>query len=238
MPNFFLSHVQNERGNEAGKFYAEVEKQNLGTCWLDVYAADKTPKGMKEGVMNCDIFVAIVSESYVHREFCQMELRAAQEYEKPVFVLIQMTDKANISKFAKASPPAFKWLFDINFNNIDVSDMEMFVQTLPILLKRATDAAPAPPLAAGPTVTWVTMQGKLPTNQAAEGRTFPNVIDGQVNITLQEAMALCEANPSVNALVVDPRHSPPFYHAKGGFTTDTSFKAAGHNLYYIKERTS
>ena len=95
---------------------------------------------MKEGVKNCDVFVAIMSESYLHREFCQVELRTAQLYRKPVLCFIKMVDHPELEKFKKKSPSEFRWLFNFDFINIDVTDMEIFKFCLPMFLRKGNAA--------------------------------------------------------------------------------------------------
>lgn len=149
MPKLFLSHMQDEMGREAMALYNGCAKLGLADCWLDVYQSNKSIEGMEKGVKECDVLVAMISNNYLSRDFCQKELMWAMQYGKLVFPVVRMTDKPNINRFRSASPASFMWLFDTNINNLDCSDMELFETMLPTLVKRALDPAtakPAPPL--------------------------------------------------------------------------------------------
>ena len=60
--------------------------------WLNVYAPDKSAKGMKQGVMNSQWVLAIVDAQYFERNFCLLELRWAGQFKKPVQVVISVED--------------------------------------------------------------------------------------------------------------------------------------------------
>ena len=91
------------------------------------------------------------------------------------------------------------------------------------------------PMAHAERYTWVKMEGTLPTCDA--GRPNNSFLDGQVDISVEEAKRRCEAVPDCNCLVVDPRGKPFWFHGKKGFKlVGATFKRAHHDFYYITER--
>ena len=164
-PNYFLSHVQDETASIADRIYSTVRELGLRSCWLDVYANDKTPTGMENGVKNCDVFIAILSPEYFSREFCLMELGWAQQYQKRVQPVILASKKSTIGALRAAAPPEFKWLFQYNVNNVDTSDMDMLKRMLPLVLERAAQVAVAPGLEQGMSVERL-VESVLPTRKA------------------------------------------------------------------------
>jgi len=163
--NYFLSHVQDEAAIVAQRIHDTVRDIGGGSCWLDVYANDKTPLGMENGVKNCDVFIVILSKSYCSREFCLMELGWAQQYRKRVQPVILATEKNTIGALRAAAPPEFKWLFGYNINTVDASDMEQLKTVMPLTLKRAAEAKVAPGLEPNMTVEKL-VESVLPTRKA------------------------------------------------------------------------
>ena len=65
--DYFISHVQKEGGALALKIYTSLEKIDK-TCWLDVEMPERDEDAMKEGVINSDIFLVIISPGYFSRQ--------------------------------------------------------------------------------------------------------------------------------------------------------------------------
>ena len=147
--NFFLSHRESK---EARKFSEAVVKKRLGTCCAysmteEVMHREEVmnkDEAFLDKVKNCDVFLAFVSESYLQNPFSQWELKNAQMFRKPVFCFVKMTDKPKIGAFKHDAPPEYHWLFDIEFVNIDVTDVETFRHCVPLFIKKALLKAPAP----------------------------------------------------------------------------------------------
>jgi len=141
----FLSHYQAEASTMVERFYAFSMGDGF-ECWLDFYAHDKSETGMRNGVSECDVVIAFMSKNYLLRPFCQKELTWAQEFGKRVQVVIDPQDKGRISEFRNTCPKEYAWVFQINFLNLDISDMRWLQATGRLVLEAALDAPFAPSL--------------------------------------------------------------------------------------------
>ena len=110
--DFFLSHTQ--RSGHATTLASDLHAdfKDLGfSSWLDVKMDDRSESGMKEGVENCSVVIAILtlpcvnpdrpddpldSNAYFSRPFCIQELRWAREAGIPIQPVIRSTDKQRI----------------------------------------------------------------------------------------------------------------------------------------------
>ena len=92
--------------------------------WLDVKMRDLSQAAMKEGVLNSDIFLAMITEQYFTRKFCIMELRWAREAGKAIQPIIRAEDKPRIGEFLDMAPEDLKDLGKINFIHLDRGDID------------------------------------------------------------------------------------------------------------------
>ena len=74
------------------------------SCWLEIYAPNKSPQGMEDSVRDCEVVLAIVSEAYLSRPFSvSRELALAQKHGKRVQPVIRVKDKDDIGRFKAAT---------------------------------------------------------------------------------------------------------------------------------------
>ena len=97
--HFFISHMQMEASGNVGTIYFMLEK--LGChCWRDMNQKDLTEAGMKQGVIDSDVFVLFMTNSVLSRPFCLKEINWALEANKPIIVIQEDEERF--------------WPFDIN----------------------------------------------------------------------------------------------------------------------------
>jgi len=184
----FLSYVQKEGTRAAMLFKIELEKMGH-KCWLDLYAKDKSTSGMEEGVRKCDIFFPILTESYLTRKACLMELAWAMQYKKRVQPLHLPTDKDTIKRYSV--PKSFNWIFSIDILPVQDSDSRLLRCTIPILLSDANQVNICPPLPDGMNAQEVVNEAMIEFDTNMNDYTLDNEIN-----TIGENTSLASLDPS------------------------------------------
>lgn len=123
--DFFLSHTQRDDGAKlmASELYLEFNMQCGKSCWLDVKMKQCDIGAMQRGVKGCGAFLALMTDngeiSYLSRQNCRQELEWAEEYGKPIVLIVRTEDKHKVASFiAEAS----KYGYDISGLNFCTFD--------------------------------------------------------------------------------------------------------------------
>jgi hypothetical protein len=136
----FISYTQHSKSAclLALNLYLECKERKL-TCWLDTKMNNKGEAAMREGVMNCKVFIPIISgpclddehpsctekeNAYFGREYCRKECRWAIRHKKRIQPVVNHSDKHLISNFMKNAPSDLKSLQSVQFLTLDHSDDE------------------------------------------------------------------------------------------------------------------
>ena len=105
-------------------------------CWLDVKMPECDEEAMKEGVRNCEAFIAIVTapadpkdptraiireNSYFSRPFCRKEICWAVEFKKPIVPVVHINQKTHIGELVKLGKEFGIDFSEINFCQFDRS---------------------------------------------------------------------------------------------------------------------
>jgi hypothetical protein len=84
----FISHAQADASGTANALF--MMHQQLGVrTWLDMRQSNLTLEGMRQGVIDSDVFMMILSEHSLVRWFCQQELLCAIEHGKTIQVVLE-----------------------------------------------------------------------------------------------------------------------------------------------------
>ena len=138
--DYFLSHTQRSGPAKsiADRLCASLEKQGF-TVWLDVNMGQKGTAAMLEGAQNSRCVIAIITgacvndlspndppegNAYFHRPFCVSELEWAIEAGVQIQPVIQMENKGDIGTFLGQAPVHLKFLSDIEFIDLNRSDID------------------------------------------------------------------------------------------------------------------
>ena len=118
----------------ATKLHSDLNKPGSGggpTCWLDVEMRDKSEAAMREGVMNCQVVLAIITDdggegnSYFERPFCLEELKWAQEGGIFIQPVVAVDDKQRIGELLAKAPSDLRELLGrTDFIHLDRGDRE------------------------------------------------------------------------------------------------------------------
>jgi len=151
--DFFISHTQ--RSGQATTLAAELHSdfKDLGfSSWLDVKMDDRSEAGMREGVENCSVVIAILtlpcinpdrpgdppdSNAYFSEPFCIQELRWAREAGVPILPVIGTTDKQRIGDLIAAAPDDLKDLVNTDFITLDRSGTDYWKVGIDKIIKAA-----------------------------------------------------------------------------------------------------
>ncbi len=101
--DYFISYVQRDRPGLSRDIFQSLKDRGK-TCWLDRKMKQPDTDAMKEGVKNSNIVLIILSDNYLGSDFCIMELEWAVEFEKPITVVIKLSDKLKIGSFINTCP--------------------------------------------------------------------------------------------------------------------------------------
>eukprot|EP01047_Picozoa_sp_COSAG01_P020723 COSAG01_NODE_1184_length_11346_cov_58.600249_14_plen_373_part_00 len=85
----FLSHAQGDASGTANTLFFAYEQLGLH-CWIDMRQEDLTIQGMRQGVLDSDVFVLILSEKVLSSWFCQQELLCAIEHHKKIQIVLEV----------------------------------------------------------------------------------------------------------------------------------------------------
>ena len=110
--HFFISHTQQDGDAKliATELWAEFKSYFKAACWLDVKMGSRDMEAMKEGILNSDTFICIVTnngkeeKSYFSRPMCRQEVMWAVLEKKNIVPVVKIDDKSRIGEFiAEAS---------------------------------------------------------------------------------------------------------------------------------------
>lgn len=85
----FLSHAQADAAGTARVVHDLLAKRGVH-CWLDMLQQNITLEGMKLGVKHSDVFLLILTESVLTRDFCRKELLEAIRLNKRIVALVEL----------------------------------------------------------------------------------------------------------------------------------------------------
>ena len=149
--DFFIGH---SRRSGVATTLAETLHNELTakgyTVWLDVKMSDPSTDAMKEGVVNCKLFLAIITgpcvnedfsdppekNAYFNRWYCLEELRWANEAGIPIQPVVRRNDQQNIGKLMSLAPAEFKFLGDIAFMKVDRDDPDVLNLNIDKIIKQ------------------------------------------------------------------------------------------------------
>ena len=86
--HIFISHVQKEASGDVGTLFFLFEQMGLHG-WRDMNQLDLTLEGMRQGVYDSDVFIILLTNSYLSRPFCVAELEFALEFGKPIIIIVE-----------------------------------------------------------------------------------------------------------------------------------------------------
>ena len=88
--HIFISHMQREASGDVGTLFFLFEQMGVHG-WRDMNQIDLTEIGMRQGVYDSDVFILFLTNSYLSRPFCLLELTWALEFGKPI-IIVQEND--------------------------------------------------------------------------------------------------------------------------------------------------
>ena len=97
--DYFISHAQKDGAVFAEGIYSAMKFEQNKTCWLDVKMKERDESAMENGVINSNIFLMIVSETYFTRPFCIKEIEWAVKYKKPIVIVIDVKLKIKLVNY-------------------------------------------------------------------------------------------------------------------------------------------
>ena len=189
--DFFISHTQRSghATTIASDLHADLEKAGF-RCWLDVKMEDRSEAGMKEGVVNCKVVIAIITgdcvnpdrpednpktNAYFSRKFCVQELEWADEAEIPIQPVIRSADKHRIGDFLAAAPVNLKHLGNTDFITLDRSDRDYWRTGIEKIIRAGAKALSGGPLSTKHPFTTDPSRTSSNDSSASEpGRTVSN----------------------------------------------------------------
>ena len=89
--HIFISHMQQEASGDVGTLFFLFEQMGIHG-WRDMNQTDLTEAGMRQGVYDSDVFILFLTNSYLSRPFCLLELKWALEFGKKI-VIVQEIDE-------------------------------------------------------------------------------------------------------------------------------------------------
>lgn len=84
--HLFISHAQSEASGDVGTLFFLFEQMGVNV-WRDMNQTDLTSEGMRQGVFDSDVFIVFLTNSYLSRKFCLLELTWALEFGKPIIII-------------------------------------------------------------------------------------------------------------------------------------------------------
>ena len=88
----FISHMQIEASGTVGTIYFMLEQ--LGChLWRDMNQKDLTEAGMKQGVLDSDVFILFLTNSMLSRPFCLKEIEWAINANKPIVIVAEEEER-------------------------------------------------------------------------------------------------------------------------------------------------
>ena len=90
--HLFISHAQTEASGDVGTLFFLFEQMGVNV-WRDMNQTDLTGEGMRRGVYDSDVFLLFLTNSYLSRKFCLLELTWALEFGKPIIIIIEAEER-------------------------------------------------------------------------------------------------------------------------------------------------
>ena len=142
--HFFLSHTQQNGDAKvlARELYHELEKKGY-KCWLDVKMTDQDMEAMKDGVLNSECVLAIITggkedeKRYFERPMCRQELNWAIEAGTPIVPVVGMLDKPIVGKYIEEGQSKGIDLQKCDFKHVDCSNNTLLQAALQTILVAA-----------------------------------------------------------------------------------------------------
>eukprot|EP00942_MAST-04A_sp_MAST-4A-sp1_P014569 g14569.t1 len=103
--HMFISHSQAEASGEVGTLFNALKQVGVHT-WRDMSQQNINANSMIQGVIDSDVFVVMLTNSYMSRWYCLLEFAAALLYKKKIIVIVE------------ENPMFWQWDFERWQNNI------------------------------------------------------------------------------------------------------------------------
>ena len=84
----FISHMQAESSGEVAALEKSLAILGINV-WRDMSQKNINPNGMIQGVIDSDVFVVMLTNSYMSRWYCLLEFATALLYQKPIIVIVE-----------------------------------------------------------------------------------------------------------------------------------------------------
>jgi len=151
---------------------------------------------MEEGIRKCNIFFPFLTESYLSRRACLMELAWAMKYRKRVQPLHLPKETDKITCWTSMAPQTFKWVFSVNSLPVQDSDSRLLRCSIPVLLADANQVKICPPLPDGMNEQEVVNQTMLEF-ETRKGKINDRIVDCDRSIS-DEDNSLLSFDPSTD----------------------------------------
>ena len=86
--HMFVSHSQAEASGEIGTLFESLQRQGIHV-WRDMSQKNIDANSMIQGVIDSDVFIILLTNSYMSRWYCLLEFATAMLYEKPIVVIVE-----------------------------------------------------------------------------------------------------------------------------------------------------
>jgi len=125
---WFISYKQDEAATAAEKLCNKLGGKDGKDCWLDSRMEPKSVPAMKEGVINSEVFLAILTPGYFASNFCRNELKWAREYDKKVVTCYPHSVKFGdvLESMDKEARGEFDWVKEIDSKSLVTNDDAYF----------------------------------------------------------------------------------------------------------------
>lgn len=124
-PGTALCHADKQNDGNDGAM--EMLYHTLpGQTWLDKHAKDRSTDGMTAGVVESNIFIAVLSPAYFDSVYCCLEMYTAMSLRKPILCSFNLS-KHKISEALAMIPPELDALKKVEVQPVheDTEWMEM-----------------------------------------------------------------------------------------------------------------
>ncbi len=86
--HMFISHSQAEASGEVGTLYNALARLGIHV-WRDMSQKNIDANSMIQGVIDSDVFVVMLTNSYMSRWYCLLEFATALLFDKPIMVIVE-----------------------------------------------------------------------------------------------------------------------------------------------------
>ena len=115
---YMISYRQAEAKEEAIKLAYELTGDK-NEVWLDVNMDDQSEDAMREAVRDSEVFVCMLTPSYLESSYCSKELNWARVFEKPIVSVYP--SQFSVGQILKAAPAELAWIASYDSKKIDIS---------------------------------------------------------------------------------------------------------------------